>query len=135
MRKSSILNATLVLALCAPQVKATSTQTAPEKSVSAVPMMSESEKEGFEKEVNAEIQEWEGKVKELRADVKKTHGFDKHHRHLKRAARHLESDIKDVKHQLAKFKGASTKDLKHYEDHIKAELEDMKVTYNKVASE
>lgn len=97
--------------------------------------MTDSEKADFEKQVNADLKDWEGKVNQLRADIKKTHIYEKHHRHLRRAARHLESDIRDVKNQLSKFKKAPEKELKHYEDHIKAELDDMEVTYNKVLSE
>jgi septal ring factor EnvC (AmiA/AmiB activator) len=135
MRKIPIINIALALALVSLQGRALSAPPVPNASTSAAPVMNESEKEDFEKQVATELKEWEQKVKNLRADLKKSHEFEEHHRHLKRAARHLESDIKDVKHQLSKFKGASPKNMKHYEDHIKAEFDDMKTTYNKVASE
>jgi vacuolar-type H+-ATPase subunit I/STV1 len=134
MRKSPVINLVLALALVSLQVRALSAQPTP-NTTGTGPTINESEKKDFEKQVSTELKEWEGKVKNLRADLKKGHEFEEHHRHLKRAARHLESDIKDVKHQLSKFKGASSKEMKHYEDHIKAEFEDMKTTYNKVATE
>ncbi len=71
----------------------------------------ETSREEFEKQVGTELKEWEGKIGQLRAEAQKTHVYEKHHRHLKRAARHLESDIKDVKKELSKLKAATEKDM------------------------
>lgn len=102
---------------------------------SSNPTVNEKERESFEKEASTELKDWEEKVTQLRADLKKNHRNREQNRQLKRAIRHLESDLKDVKHQLSKLKVSSQKDFKHYEDHIRAEFDDMKMSYNKAISE
>jgi len=100
----------------------------------AVAMM-ENQRDEFEKQINSELKDWNVKIGQLRTDAKKTHWPEKHHRHLKRTARHMESDVKHIEHQLARLKKASEKEWGHFEEQIKTEIEDMKNNYEKVTAE
>ena len=97
--------------------------------------MTEGQRDDFEKQINSELKDWNGKIGQLLTEAKKTHWPDKHHRHLKRAARHMESDVRHIEHQLARLKKASEKEWTNYEEQIKTEIEDMKSNYDKVMAE
>ena len=93
------------------------------------------QKQDYEKTVRSGLQEWDKRVTQLKSGLKSTKFFSRRHRELKRAARHLESDVKSLRDDLAHLGMAQEKKWDHIRDHIDAELSDMKSTYDKVMAE